>query len=218
MTMPAPPASVRGQLVEHMPVHAVTFDIGTVPPPVDFRFYHGLSGPLAATGSTGGILLNVNWQVTQPGCRLVGYSVWCCQTGQDTSPVNFATWDLLNTSTGTLLAGATMTTGSLVQDQWNDFSLVSGVPLTAGQAYNSQVGLINGLPLSLGFWGAGQVGYAGIKDGPLVAFSDQGASNPAPFNQPQCAFANGSNDPTVGIAPSGNGSFNTWIDVLISTG
>ena len=28
------------------------------------------------------------------GCSLVGYSIWCCKTGQDTNPINFALWHL----------------------------------------------------------------------------------------------------------------------------
>ena len=216
--MPAPPASVRGQLVEHMPVHTVTFDIGTTPPPVQFRLFTGLFGPAIANANTGPIIFGVCFQVTQPNCSLVGFSQWCCNSGQDTTPINYALWHLTGLVAGTLVAGATITGGALTQGQFNDTFLPAAVPLTAGSVYVAQNGITNGFPVSTNFWSASGVAYRGITNGPLEGFSDQGASNPGPFSQNQDNFASGTNDPTVGIGPNGNSGFNVWLDVLISTG
>jgi hypothetical protein len=216
--MPPPPAGLRGQLVEHPPIETVTFDLGTTPPPAEFRLFTGLFGPAIANANSGQIIFGVCFQVTQPNCSLVGYSQWCCNSGQDTNPLNFALWHLTGLVAGTVVPGSVVTGGALTQGQFNDTFLPAPVALTAGTTYVAQMGLTNGFPVSTGFWSSTGVGYRGIVNGPLEGFSDQGASNPGPFSQNQCNFAAGTNDPTVGIGPNGNAGFNEWLDVLISTG
>ena len=216
--MPAPPASARGQLVEHMPVHTVTFDIGTVPPPVQYRLYTSLPGPAVAAANTGAIIFGMCWQVLAPGTSLVGYSNWCCKTGQDVNPINFALWRLTGFTVGTLIPAGTVTGGGLTQGAWNDTFLPAPLPLNQGTIYLAQYGLVNGFPATAGYWSSGGVGYDGMTNGPLQAFSDQGASNPIPSSEPQMTFAAGTSDPTSLVAPNGNGSFNAWLDILIATG
>lgn len=218
MTFPKPPPDTRGQLVEHLPTHTVTFDLGSTPPPVQFRLFTGLFGPAVANANTGAIIFGVCFQVTEPGCSLVGYSQWCCNSGQDTNPLNYACWHLTALVTGTVLSGSVITGGPLTQGQFNDTFLPAPVALTAGSTYVAQVGLVNGFPVTTPFWGSTGVAYRGIVNGPLEAFSDQGASNAAPFSQNQNNFAAGTSDPTAGIGPNGNAGFNEWLDVLISTG
>jgi hypothetical protein len=218
VTFPAPPSGLRGQLVEHVPCQTVSFDLGSTPPAVQYRLFGSLFGPAVANANTGPIIFGVCWQVTEPNCTLVGYSQWCCNSGQDTTALNFATWHLTALVTGTLLAGATITGGPLTQGAWNDTFLPAPVPLSAGSTYVTQMGIVDGFPVTAGYWGSGGVAYRGMQSGPLEAFSDQGASNAAPFSQNQNNFAAGTNDPTAGIGPNGNSGFNEWLDVIVSTG
>jgi hypothetical protein len=216
--MPPPPAGLRGQLVEHPPIETVTFDLGTTPPPTQYRLYTSLPGPAVGSPFSGSIVIGFAFQVTQPGLSLVGYSPWCPNSGMPTTPVNFALWQLTGTNVGVLVPAATMTGGTLTQGAYTDAFLPAPVPLTGGQGYFAQYGFTNGFVEYDHFWDSTGVGYDGLRNGPLEAFSDQGASNPAPSSMHVCAFETGSADPTAGLVLLGNLSFNAFLDVLVSTG
>lgn len=216
--MPAPPAGLRGQLVEHVPCETVTFDLGSTPPAQLFRLYVSMFGPATAATNSGGIVFGTVFTITQNGCSLSGYSQWCCNTGQDTTGPNFSLWRLTGTFTGVLIPAGTVTGTTMTAGQFNDTFLNTPVPLNAGTIYVVQMGLDNGFPATTGFWGTSGTGYRGLVNGPLEAFSDQGASNQAPDSQAQCTFGAGTNDPTAAFVDNNNGSFNAWTDVLISTG
>lgn len=218
MTSPGAGRFTPPTLVEHEPCQAVTFDLGTAPPAQVFRLYTSLPGPAVAAAATGQIIIGLVFQVTAPGCSLAGYSPWCCNSGQDTTPMNFALWHVTNVATGSVVSGSVMTGGTLTQGSFNDAFLPAPVALTAGSAYMAVMGLTNGFPVTSSYWSSSGVGYDGMTNGPLQAFSDQGASNPGPFTLLQMSFAAGTNDPTAGLPPNGNSSFNAWLDVLVSTG
>lgn len=218
MTFPKPPPNAVGQLVEHAPTHTVVFDLGSSPPAELFRLYVTMSGPLAVQTASGPNVFGMTWQVTEPGCSLAGYSLWCCPTGQDVTPIEFATLVLTDGFTGTVLPGSVVTGPTQVQDQFNDVLLPAPVPLTAGAVYLVQYGIVNGWPFSASFWGAGAVAYNGLTNGPLQAFGDVGSSRPAPFGRSQCTVLPGTSDPTSGVGNAGASGFNAWVDVLVSTG
>lgn len=218
MTFPKPPADTRGTLVEHLPVHAVTFDLGSTPPAELSRIYVGLPGSATASAFSQPFVIGVCFQVTAPGCSLVGYSPWCCNSGQDASPAPCALWQLIAPGAGVLVAGGTVTTGPLTLGAYNDTFLPAPVPLVAGDAYVAQVGYASGFALYTNFWNSSGVGYDGIVNGPLVAFSDTTASRPTPFSQPQQSFSQNVLDPTLALTLSGNSSFTSFLDVLVSAG
>jgi hypothetical protein len=204
--------------VEHIPTETVTFDLGTTPPPVQYRLFVDLPGPLSATAATGGNLFATMFQVLTPGCKVVGYSYWCCKTGQSTAPVNFSLYQLTGPTAGALQPASHVTGPTMTQGAWNDAFLPTPVPLSVGPAYAVEVGVVDSFPFTNGFWASTGVGYTGMTNGPLQAFSDQGASNPAPFSFPQCSVGGGSSDSTIGLGSTASGSFNGWVDVLIATG
>ena len=217
MTFPKPRANVRGTLVEHVPCEMVTFDLGTSPPPKQYRLYDALPGPATANANTNPLIFGMAFQVLTSGCSLVGYSPWCCNNGQSVSSVPFALWRLTGPSAGTLITAASITGGALTTGQYNDTLLPASVPLVSNTPYLAQMGLSGGFSFTTGFWASTGVGYTGMTNGPLQGFSDQGASKPCPFSQPQCAFGTGTADPTAGIASTGNTSFNVFLDVIVAT-
>jgi hypothetical protein len=205
-------------LVEHIPTETVTFDLGTTPPPAQYRIFVDLPGPLSPASNTSPFLVNMLFTVLTPGCSVVGYSYWCCKSGQDTTPVRFALFRLVGPTAGTLIPAGTVTGPTMITGAWNDALLPAPVPLSVGPAYVAQAGLTNAFPFTPGYWGTGGVGYDGMTNGPLMAYSAPGASNPTPFSQPQAGFGTGSSDPTVGVASTPASDANGWVDVLISTG
>jgi hypothetical protein len=178
------------------------------------------NGPTTATAFTGGFIAGTAFQVTASPIYLTGYWWWVCPSGgQATAPQKFALWQvpISNTQNATLIATATVTSGTLTAGQWNYVPLATPIPLTPGVPYRAATGLVNNFPDTNNQYGATQPYAAGITNGPLTAYSDASGSVPQPYtNTVQGSFTTGSSDPTVAFPGQGNGSFNSWIDVQVT--
>lgn len=175
--------------------------------------------PAAATAYSGPYEAGVCFQVTQWGKWFYGFSWWVADTGQQITPQTFVLWQLVNNITGAVVPMAAATSGVLTAGQFNFVPLAVPVQLSAGIPYVAATGYVSttGFPFTPNQFGAGQPFAAGIVNGPLMAFSDLGASNPAPNNWlPQGVFSSAFSDPTADMPFTGSSSANFWMDVVIS--
>ena len=182
-----------------------------------FRLFPSTSGPALPSSYSGPYIAGVIFEVTSGGMWLDGYWWWVCNSGQGISSQKFALWEVDGTAVGTLIVSATVTSGTLVGGQWNYVQLPAPVPLAIGATYIASTGMNNGFPVTSGQFGAGGPYASGIVSGPLVAYSDQSGSLPAPFGMPQAVFSLVGNDPTVDMPMYGYQSSNLWIDVQVAT-
>lgn len=182
-----------------------------------FRLFPSTSGPSTAASYTGPFLAGVQFEVTTGGTWLEGYWWWVCPEGQSTTPQNFALWQVTTSRSGTLVASASVTSGSLIPGQWNYVPLAVPVPLAPGATYVASTGLSNGFPTTGNQFGSGQPLAAGIVNGPLTAFSDTDGSAPSPLGMSQGLFSTAGTDPTVSIPNDGWQSSNFWVDLQVST-
>lgn len=186
------------------------------PPPTTFRLFSGVPGPSTVTSFSGPFGAAVGFTVTS-AVSLKGYSFWCASDG-DTAAQKFCLWEANGALVGTLVPGTTVTSAPLVQGQWNDVALAPPVALTVGAVYVAETAwqAVAGFPFTGFQFGSGDPYDAGIINGPLDAFSDLGASNPAPHGwYPQGSFQDVNNDPTLQIPNNAFDSANFWMDIIV---
>ena len=196
----------------------------------NFSFFTG-SGP-GLSAFAGSFRCGLLWQATSY-CWLTGYRQWV-PVGGDTSPVggySFALQQLTDAShslTNVFVPGSSITgvTG-LTAGAWNVVNLTTPLAIpanltssTPGPCYavNSAWTAANGFPDTDSQFGAGQPFAAGITNGPIFAFSDQGASAPMPFtsNLHQGLFDTSATSLTVSMPVGGNVSTNFGIDIVVT--
>jgi hypothetical protein len=192
-----------------------------------FRLFPSTNGPSTPVSYSGSFAAGVGFQVTS-GTWFEGYWWWVCGSGQPTAPQTFALWQVHLGGTATLISAATVTSGDLTPGQWNYVPLADPLMLSVGGGSNFSnadaggpaiyiacTGFTGGFPDTNAQFGAGDPYAAGITNGPLTAFSDQGGSLPAPWTVGQGLF---SVDSDVTAAPPFNlsGSANFWMDVQVS--
>ena len=182
-----------------------------------YRLFPSTDGPSSPVSYSGPFLAGVVFMVTTGGTWFDGYWWWVCGTGQSTAPQKFALWQVYTSATGTLIAGATATSGTLTAGQWNYVPLAKPVPLAIGVTYIAATGFSNDFPATSASFGSGDPYSAGIVSGPLSGFSDQSGSLPAPFSVSQGSFSVAGSDPTVNMPFYGYDSDNFWMDVQVDT-
>jgi hypothetical protein len=182
-----------------------------------YRLYPTTAGPSTAVSYTGPFLAGVNFEVTTGGTWLDGYWWWVCNTGQSTTPQKFALWSMYGASSGALVPGGTITSAALTAGQWNFVPLPAPIALSIGATYIAATGFSNGFPDTNSQFGAGEPHSAGITEGPLFAYSDQGGTAPAPTGTAQGTFSTSGTDPSVYLPVGGSSSANFWIDVQVDT-
>jgi hypothetical protein len=182
----------------------------------NYRLFPSTVGPSSPVSYGGPYLAGVLFEVTSGGIWFEGYWWWVCPSGQPTSTQEFALWQVSNVGTGTLIASASVASGTLTPGQWNYVPLSAPIPLSIGVCYNASTGLTGSFPDTSNSYGAGDVYSAGITNGPLTAFSDQSGSLPAPFSMSQGVFSVASADPTAFMPANGNSSSNLWMDLQVS--
>ena len=155
--------------------------------------------------------------VTTGGCWLDGYWWWVCPSGQSTSPQKFALWCLYDSTSGSLVANSTVTSGALTAGQWNYVPLAAPVPLAIGATYVAATGFSGGFPDTNNQFGSGDPYSAGIVNGPLTAYSDASGSHPSPFKMAQAVFSVAGTDPTASMPIYGSSTCNFWMDVQVDT-
>lgn len=179
----------------------------------------GTQPPATATSNGADITNGLSFYVTEGGKWFEGYWYYCCASGQSTSPAKFALWSTINSnSTGRVVPGSVVTSGTLTAGQWNYIPLPAPVQLGIWGVYVAAVGVPNGagFPDTAGQFGSGQPYAAGIANGPLVAFSDLGAGNPSPGTFGQSATTAAGSDPAVNLPGGSAGHDNLWLDVQVT--
>lgn len=186
-----------------------------------WRLNDGLSGrpgagPSSAAASSGNFLAGLCFQVSQGGLWLLGYDWWVCNTGQQTSAVDHALWQITGATAGTFIPGSHVTSGTLTAGQYNTTLLPTPIGLSLNTPYVAQVGFVDtlGFPLTQNQFGAGNPYVSGITNGPLSA---PGAGNAEFDSFPQGGFSstNGA-DPTAGLADSAFNNSNFWIFPVVT--
>lgn len=145
-----------------------------------------------------------------------GYWWWVCGNGQSTEAQKFALWAVYSGGTGELVTAATVTSGVLTAGQWNYVPLSTPIPLSIGACYSACTGFSGSFPVTNNQFGSDEPYAAGIPAGPLLAFSDQTGSSPAPFGMSQGVFGTAGTDPAVNMPSQGSNSANFWMDVQVT--
>ena len=189
-----------------------------------YRLFPSTSGPSSPVSYSGDFLCGVLFCVTSSSW-FEGYWWWVCPTGQSTSPQKFALWQVYGPGQGNLVPGSVVTSGTLTPGQWNYISLPTPLPLSIGNVtgvgaavYEAATGFSGSFPDSNDQFGSGGPYASGITNGPLFAYSDQGASAPAPTSATsfQGAFSVAGTDPSVNLPAQGSDSSNFWMDLQVS--
>jgi len=189
-----------------------------------YRLFPSTSGPSSPVSYSGDFLSGVLFCVTS-NCWFEGYWWWVCPTGQSTAPQKFALWQVYGNGVGNLIRGSVVTSDTLTAGQWNYVPLPAPIPLSIGNlsglgaaVYEAATGFAGSFPDSNGQFGSGGPYASGITNGPLFAYSDQGAAAPAPTSAGsfQGAFGVAGTDPSVYLPALGSNSSNFWMDLQVS--
>jgi hypothetical protein len=189
-----------------------------------YRLFPSIAGPSTPVSYGGDFLAGVLFCVTS-NCWFEGYWWWVCPSGQSTAPQKFALWQLYGDAQGNVIPGSVVTSGALTAGQWNFVPLPAPLQLSIGNVsgsgaavYEAATGFSGGFPDTGSQFGAGDPYASGIANGPLFAYSDQGASAPAPSSAGafQGAFGTAGTDPSVNLPAQGSSSSSFWIDLQVS--
>ena len=190
-----------------------------------YRLFPSTDGPASPVSYSGPFLAGVLFCVTS-NCWFEGYWWWVCPSGQSTSPQKFALWQVYGAGEGNVIPGSVVTSGTLTAGQWNYIPLATPLQLSIGNlaglgaaVYQAATGFSNSFPDTGSQFGAGDPYASGITNGPLFAYSDQGASAPSPTSATsfQGSFGVGGTDPSVSMPVQGSSSSNFWMDLQVST-
>lgn len=193
-----------------------------------YRLFPATNGPSTAVSYNGGFAAGAAFEVTSGGMWFEGYWWWVCDTGAPTSPQTFALWQAYGNGNASIVSAATVTSGTLTPGQWNWIPLAQPIMLSVGggkdfaqsdgagtATYIACTGFTGGFPDDNGQFTAGGAYSAGITNGPLTAFSDQGGTAVAPWNIGQGLFS--VNSDVSAACPFGvSNSGNFWMDVQVS--
>jgi Domain of unknown function (DUF4082) len=189
-----------------------------------YRLFPSTDGPSSPVSYSGPFLAGVLFCVTSNGW-FEGYWWWVCATGQSTSPQKFALWQVYGETEGNVVPGTVVTSGTLTAGQWNFIPIPTPVPLSIGNVtgvgaavYEVATGFSGSFPDTTSQFGPSEPYAAGITNGPLFGYSDQGASAPCPASAGsfQGAFGVAGTDPSVYMPNQGSDSSNFWIDLQVS--
>jgi len=180
-----------------------------------FRLFDSVNGPSSPVPYSGSFLAGVLFSVTAGGTWFDGYWWWVCPSGQSASAQTFALWQVWGLGVGTLIPGATVTSGALSAGQWNYVPLANPIPLTIGVCYNACTGFSDSFPDTHNQFGSGQPYGAGIVSGPLSAYSGPTGSQPAPYSMSQGVFGTAGTDPTVNMPGQASATDNFWMDLQV---
>jgi hypothetical protein len=190
-----------------------------------YRLFPSTNGPSSPVSYAGPFLAGVLFCVSS-NCWFEGYWWWVCPSGQSTAPQKFALWQVYGGGgQGTVVAGSVVTSGTLTAGQWNYIPLPTPIQLSIGNVsgvgaavYEAATGFSGSFPITNSQFGPGGPYASGITNGPLFAYSDQGASAPSPSSptSDQGAFGVAGTDPSVNMPAQGSSSANFWIDLQVS--
>jgi hypothetical protein len=181
-----------------------------------YRLFPSTNGPATATARTGSFISGVTFTVTQGGMWFTGYWWWVCASGQTITPVKCALWSLLNGTSGRVIPGSVVTSGTLTVGAWNYIPLPIPVQIAIGDTLVAAIGVNGAYPDTPNSFGAGQTYAAGITQGPLRAFSAPSGTYPSGWGNPQGCMSTGGNDPSTTIPLTASGTDNLWVGVQVS--
>lgn len=184
-----------------------------------YRLFPSTNGPGSVITFSGnfeaGVIFNVSNYMW-----LEGYWWWAAPGGDLPPAQQFALWTAYGPTSyhSLLIPNSVATMGPQTPGQWNFAPLNPAVLLSPGVIYEATTAwvAVHGFPYTGNQFGAGNPFAAGITNGPLFAYSDQGATAPAPVNIPQGLFSTASPaDPSINAAGGGSGSGNFWVDLQV---
>lgn len=163
-------------------------------------------------------MAGVAFEVTEGGCWLEGYWWWVNDgsPAQPTAPQKFSLWSAYSQNNGILISSSVVTSDDLTAGQWNYVPVEAPVQLAIGTTYVAAAGVNGSFPNTNDQFGPGDPYAAGIVNGPLTGYSDQGGSRPAFYNLPQGVFTTAGGDVSLIMPNGGSGSANFWLDVQVS--
>lgn len=198
----------------------------------NYRLFPATNGPSTATSYGGNFIAGIAFATKGGGNWFNGYYWWVAPTGQSTSPVKCALWSVTQASTGYVVPGSVVTSGTLTAGAWNFIPLTNPIQLAAsfdynasinGSAYVAAIGVNGNFPNTPNQFNASGDPYgSGITNGPLFAYSGQWqASTKPPFSvQGNGLYSIGGSDPSTTmpnlVDSTGDGGTNFWVDVQIS--
>ena len=189
---------------------------GGTTPNGTYRLFPATNGPSSAFSNNTDWIAGVGFQVTDSGMWFEGYWWWVCNTGQQTTPVDFALWQITSNSAGILIPGSHVKSGTLNAGQWNYVPLATPIQLSLHTGYMAAVGFVctTGFPYTPNQFGADDPYASGITNGPLFAWPNTGATRWDSIAQG--AYSEASADPTANMPFSDVNSANLWMDVQVS--
>jgi hypothetical protein len=181
-----------------------------------YRLFPSTNGPATATARSGNFISGVTWTVTQGGMWFTGYYWWVCGSGQTVTPVKCALWSLLGGTSGLVIPGSVVTSGSLTANAWNYIPLPNPIQIAIGDTLVAAIGVNGAYPDTPNSFGAGQTYANGITQGPLRAFSAPSGNYPSSWGNPQGCMSTAGNDPSTTIPLTAQGTDNLWVGVQVS--
>lgn len=189
-----------------------------------WRLFSGVTGPATPATNTSPITLGTTFAVRGGGNWLEGYWWWCCNSGQPTTPVSFATWSVTSGSGGgTLVTGSQATSGTLTPGAWNWVPLTAPIQLApgydpansaAGSQYVAATGTAGNFPALANQFGSGDPYAAGITAGNLTAYA-QGL--PGAYITSNGTYSTAGGTPSTVMPAQTDGSYsNFFLDVQVS--
>jgi hypothetical protein len=187
-----------------------------------YRLFPHTNGPRTPASYKGSFLAGVAFEATTGGCWLEGFWWWVCHHHQSTKAQKFALWQAYDLDGGNLVGeridGATAEAKRLHAGRWNYIPLHKPVALSIGATYVAATGLKNSFPITMHSFGKGERYGKGIKNGPLLAYSDVGGTRPVPWGASQALYSVAGDDPTKHMPSLGDGQHsNFWMDLQITT-
>lgn len=178
----------------------------------------GTQPPATATAYTGPYVAGLVANTTGTAVLwLQGYWWWVPGTGGNTAPQKFCLWQATSSTTGTIVPGSTVTSGTLTAGQFNFIALPTPVPLVPFFPYVPATGLTStspqGFPATQNQFGVAQPYAGGYSNGPLTAAAN-GASTS--FNLPQSPFTIAGSDPAVNFPDSNDANDLLWLDIQVT--
>jgi hypothetical protein len=185
-------------------------------PSTAYRLFPSTDGPSVVTSWTSSFQAAVAFSVTSGGMWFDGYWWWVAPTGQSTSPVQFALWQMYGATAGVLVPESVVVSGTLTAGQWNYIPLPSPLPLTVGVPYVAANAYTGNFLNTNNAFGSGDTYAAGITNGLLLGYSDQTGSAPAPYGIRQGLFGTDP-DSSTSLPHQAYESANFWMDVQVDT-
>lgn len=188
----------------------------------------GTQPPASPVSYSGNFEAAQYFAVTQAGMWFTGYW-WYVPAGGDTGAQKFCLYGVKPDGSGSLIAAATVTSGSFTAGQFNFVPLAAPVQLSVGKLGSTGGGVfaaqtawtaVNGFPDSNNQLGVSNPYPNGFTNGPLTAFGASNSPNAGyggSYATVSSCFSTASSDPATGLVNGLSGAGDLfWLDVQVS--